>query len=776
MLVMQRFFEESIRAAAAARRSPDVQGGPRRRHMSDVPEVLRAELAGRYRVERELGAGGMATVYLAHDLKHDRQVAIKLLHAELATALGAERFLTEIRTTARLQHPHILPLLDSGDANGQPYFVMPYVQGESLRDRLSREKRLPVDEAVHITREIGDALEYAHQAGIMHRDVKPENILLSGGHALLADFGVARPMRTDNRSHRTGTGIVVGTAGYMSPEQAAGERDLGPPTDQYALGCVAYEMLAGEPPFAGPTVQSIIAKRLTTDPTRLRVLRAAIPASVEAAVQKALARDPVDRYPAVAGFVRALATSGAVPAPAARPELSVAVLPFVNLSAERENEYFSDGVTEDIITQLSKISSLKVISRTSVMRFKGTSEGLRQIGDTLGVGTVVEGSVRRAGDRLRITAQLIDVRTDAHLWAETYDRRLTDVFEIQSDVAQRISDALRARLTPEERSRVQQVVTADIEAYNLTLLGRHYWHWWTEEGFRKSIECFDQAIARDPSYAPAHAGRGLAYASLSLGYWSVTGGTFRLQAEQALGRALEIDPTLGEAMAWRAQLHMQYDYAWERAEAMLQRAVEVDPNSASVHDVYGNFLAANGRHRESARQFEMAVALDPLSYLILANAALCAHRAREFAKAREFFEREIALSPELPMGYGLLGMTAMQLGQVDDALAAERKAAAIYGLLGYPFLAVACAASGQRDEAFALLAQCEEARTTQNVWLVGLAMAYAQLGETNLALTRLEEACEARDFWMVWLKVQPELDPLRGEPRFQRLLRTVHLE
>jgi serine/threonine-protein kinase len=297
----------------------------------------------------------------------------------------------------------------------------------------------------------------------------------------------------------------------------------------------------------------------------------------------------------------------------------------------------------------------------------------------------------------------------------------------------------------------------------------------TEEGIRKGIGCFDQAIRRDASYAPAHAGRGLAYGYLSLGYFSVTGGAFRHEAERALGRALELDPMLAEAMASSAMLLMQYDYAWERAEAMLQRAIEVDPNCASAHECYGNALAATGRHREAARQFELAVELDPLSYPIIANAALCAHRARDFTKAAQYFDRAISLNPELPMGHALRAMTAMQMGQPDVALAAARKAAP-YGHPADLFLAAPFAVSGKRHEALALLARCEETRATKNIWLVAMAMAYAQLGEIDLALTRLEEAYEARDFWMVWLKVQPEFDPLRAEPRFQRLLRQVHLE
>lgn len=746
--------------------------------MTGAPGGLWSVLAGRYRLERELGRGGMAIVYLAHDLRHSRAVAVKVLGEHLAATLGKDRFLREISIAANLTHPHILPLHDSGEADGRLFYVMPYVTGDSLRARLRRERQLPVEEALLVARDVGDALAYAHRLGVVHRDVKPENILLADGHALLTDFGIARAAVTSGitQSALTGAGMAIGTVEYMSPEQAAGEQDVGPASDQYALACVVYEMLAGEVPFAGPTPQSVIAKRLVGSPAPLRVLRSSVPQGVEAAVTKALAREAIDRFSRVADFVGALTSAAPAPVQYVRPGLSLAVLPFANLSAAAEDEFFSDGITEDIITQLSKISALKVISRTSVMRFKKTTSDLRDVAAALGVANILEGSVRRAGNRLRITAQLIDGRTDQHLWADTYDRLLTDVFDIQSEVARAIAGALRARLTPEERSRLVNVEAVDVDTYNDTLLGRHYWHRWTEEGFHESIACLDRAIARTASYAPAHTWRGLAYATLSLGYWSEPAGTFRRQAEESLRRALELDPTLGDAMAWSANLAMQYGHDWERAERTLQRASQADPNSASVHDVYGNLLAATGRHRESAREFETALSLDPLSYFILANAGLCAHRARAFSRAAELFQRQIALSPELPMGHGLLALTLAQMGRHNEAAEAGRRCAALYGVTGDVIAALAVAGAGLADEARQRLSECEQARSHRSVWLVGLAMAYAAIGELDSALARLEEAYETRDFWMVWLKVQPELDPLRDDARFRALLRKVHLE
>src|SRR5438034_2782706 len=467
---------------------------------TDQRDRLNAALAGRYVIERELGSGGMATVYLAHDVKHHRRVAVKVLRPEVAAALGPDRFLREVEIAARLNHPHILALYDSGKANGFLFYVMPYVAGESLRHRLAREKQLPVEEALGITRDIASALGHAHAQNVIHRDVKPENILLYEGEAMVADFGIALAVSAAAGERLTEIGLAVGTPEYMSPEQALGERELDARSDVYSLGCVLYELLAGEPPYTGRTAQAILAKRFADPVPTVRRLRSAIPTGVEQALMKALARAPAGRFASAGAFGDALGAAAA-----GRPRTpSVAVLPFLSLSADPENEYFADGVTEDVIAQLSKVGALQVISRTSVMPFKKREHGLREIAATLQVATLLEGSVRRAGDRVRIVAQLIDAETDQHLWAETYDRQLTDIFVIQSDVALRIAGALEAELTADERTQIRRGPTTDLQAYQLYLKGRHCFFRFTQEGIRKGIEYFPQAIVKDPSYGLAH--------------------------------------------------------------------------------------------------------------------------------------------------------------------------------------------------------------------------------------------------------------------------------
>jgi eukaryotic-like serine/threonine-protein kinase len=388
---------------------------------TDALAHLKAALADRYRIERELGRGGMATVFLAEDLKHHRQVAIKVFRSELTSLLGTGRFVREVEIASKLNHPHILPLYDSGDADGVLYYVMPYIKGDSLRRKLDRERQLSVDGALDVARQVASALGHAHAHDVLHRDIKPENILLHEGEAMLADFGIALASSATVEQRLTETGVVIGTPDYMSPEQAMSEKTLDARSDVYSLGCVLYEMLAGEPPYPGPNARARLAKHVMAPIPAVRRLRAAVPAGVEHALTKALAKDPADRFDSAKAFADALT----VPARARPP--AVAVLPFLNLSADPNNEYFTDGITEDVIAHLSKIRALKVISRTSVMPFKNRQQSLKEIGAILGATTLLDGSVRRVGDRVRIVAELIDVDTDQHLWVETYDRQLTDI-------------------------------------------------------------------------------------------------------------------------------------------------------------------------------------------------------------------------------------------------------------------------------------------------------------------------------------------------------------
>jgi len=429
--------------------------------VSDPLARLRVALAERYTIDRELGRGGTGIVCLAQDQKHHRQVAIKVLKPELAAALGRERFLREIETAAALNHPHILPLHDSGEADGFLYYVIPYVEGESLRDRLDRERQLALEYALQIAREVADALSYAHSHNVLHRDIKPENILLSAGHALVTDFGIARAITAGGGGQLTEVGTLVGTPTYMSPEQIDGSQYIDGRADIYSLGCVLFEMLVGEPPFKGSTLTAVIANRLSAPAPSPRVFRELVPEAVDATVRKAMANLPADRFSTAAHFAEALGTlRPAEPAPAPVPDRSIAVLPFKNQSSDPESEYFSDGIAEEIINALAQLPGLHVAARTSSFAFKSKAADIAEVGAKLKVATVLDGSVRKAGNRVRITAQLVSVSDGYHLWSERYDSELDDVFAIQDHIARAIAQRFEVMLASPTGRFAQQMATA----------------------------------------------------------------------------------------------------------------------------------------------------------------------------------------------------------------------------------------------------------------------------------------------------------------------------
>jgi serine/threonine-protein kinase len=431
--------------------------------MADILDRLKTALADRYQIERELGSGGMATVYLAHDLKHDRQVALKVMRPELSAILGGERFLREISIAAKLNHPHILALYDSGSADGFLYYVMPHVEGESLRSKIEREKQLSIDEAVALTRQVALALEYAHQQAVIHRDIKPENILLHRDEAVVADFGIALAVTAAGGERLTETGLSLGTPEYMSPEQAAGGGELDARADIYSLGAVLYEMLTGEPPQTGATVQAIIAKLLSEPPTQPSVVRDSVPEVLDRAIMKALAKVPADRFDSAARFAASLTAEVVKREDEVK---SIVVLPFENLSPDPDNQYFADGLTEELITDLSQVSRLRVVSRTSTMMLKGARKSIQTIAREIGVQYALEGTVRKAETTLRITAQLIDTSCDAHVWAGKFSGTVDDAFDIQERVSREIVDALKVKLTPEEDRQISARPVDNVAAYD----------------------------------------------------------------------------------------------------------------------------------------------------------------------------------------------------------------------------------------------------------------------------------------------------------------------
>jgi serine/threonine protein kinase/Tfp pilus assembly protein PilF len=738
--------------------------------VADVPGPLASALQDRYRLERELGQGGMATVYLAHDLRHDRPVALKVLHSELAHALGPERFQREIRLAARLQHPHILSVHDSGEAAGLLWFTMPFVDGESLRERLRRETQLPVEEALQITREIASALSYSHARGVIHRDIKPENILLSNGTAMLADFGIARALDPAEGPQLTGTGLAIGTAAYMSPEQGDAEHQLDARSDIYSLGTVLYEMLAGEPPFTGPTSWAVIARRLSGTVPRLRPVRPTVPEGVERAVMKALALAKADRFATAEEFATALSKSDVV-----RPTLpSVAVLPFLNLSADPENEYFADGITEDVIAQLSKIRALKVISRTSVMRFKKREQSLREIGATLEATTLLEGSVRRVADRVRIVAQLIDVETDQHLWADTYDRQLTDIFVIQTDVALRIAAALRAELSVDERIRIRKEPTSDLEAYQLYLQGRHCYIRYTEEGLRRGIEYFERAVAKDPNYAMAYVGLALAYAEL--------GETGALRPDEAYRRgkeaavkALDLDSELGEAHCVLAVIKFVSDFDWAGAEREFKRALELTPGNADTYDLYGRFCSALERYDEAIAMQKRAQELDPLVHRVdLATVLL---RAGSYDEALRTAMSAIELDPHYARGHATVGWAFVKKGLYDKGLAHLKTAVSLSpgDTLWLAQLGQVYGLTGDVAKARDVLRQLEDLSRQKYVSPYHLAYVLTGLGEQEKAIDCLERAYEDRAGAVYGIKGSFLFTTLHSHPRFTALLSRMNL-
>jgi TolB-like protein/Flp pilus assembly protein TadD len=688
--------------------------------------------------------------------------------------LGPDRFTREIRVAAALNHPHILPLYDSGEAGGRLFYVMPYVRGGSLRDRLAAERQIATDEAVALVRQVASALDHAHAHGLIHRDIKPENILIHEGEAMVTDFGIALAAATAPDDRLTQTGLMVGTPYYMSPEQAAGERTLDARSDVYSLGCVLYELLAGEPPHAAPTPRGVIVRRFSEPAPRIRRLRPTVPAAVDEAIARALALDPADRFPSAAGLADALA--GRV-APVRAPRLpSVAVLPFQNLSTDPENEFFADGITEDVIAQLSKIRSLKVIGRGSVMRFKSREQSLREIGVTLDVATLLEGSVRRAGSRVRIVAQLIDAETDRHRWAETYDRDLTDIFAIQTDVALQIAGSLEAELTHEERNRIRKEPTDDVQAYQRYLQAKHCLTRWTQEGVDQALKHLEEAVARDPAFALAHATIGWVYLDIGLAVaGSLPSGEAFERARAAVGRALELDPALAEAHAVLGHLKYVCDYDWAGAEAELKRAIELNPNSGEAYDFYGLMLSALERYDEAIEMQQRAHAVDPLAHRM--DIVTTFLRAGRYDEALRAVTRVIEVEPHLALAHLTLGWIHLLTGKPDEGIAELRKAVSLSAdnTLYLAQLGQALAGVGRTDEAREVLRRLEELSRRRYVSPYHMAYIHTGLGEYDRAMDWLERAYEERAGGVFGVKGSFLFAPLRSHPRFQALLGKMNL-
>jgi len=742
--------------------------------MSELQQRLDNGLAGRYTLERELGQGGMALVFLARDLRHDRKVALKVLRPEISAEIGAERFLREIKMAAGLTHPHILPVYDSGQADGLLFYVMPNMEGRSLRERLDAERQLPIDEALRITREVATALDYAHRHNVIHRDIKPENILLHEGNAMVADFGIGKAM--SGVASVTRTGLAIGTPAYMSPEQASGEQDIDGRSDIYGLGCVLYEMLTGEVPFTGPTAQAIMSKRFLSPVPHVKAMRD-VPEGLDQVVTRALARTPVDRFATAGQFAEALRSDGGLhrtPPEASRPsaaQKSIAVLPLANMSADPENEYFSDGMSEEIINALAKVPGLQVASRTPCFSLKGKGLDIRQVGEKLGVASVLEGSVRKVGNKIRITAQLINVENGYHLWSETYDRQLEDVFAIQDEISRAIVDALKLRLTGAAAE--VMVPTQNLEAYSLYLKARFFFNKFTEAGLRKGLELYQQALLQDPGYARAHAGIADSWCTLA-DDWVAPEVAFP-QAKAAATLALKLDPNLPEALTSLGKVLGWHEWKFSEAADALRRAVAASPSYAEAHWTLGSVLPTVGQLTEAIAEMRTSASLDPMVHRSSRWVARFLLYAGDYKGCIEQSHKTIELVETNFLSYLDIGSAYLAKGDGEEALEWFRRGQALpTSVRAYDaHLVRALAALGRGEEGEAIMARLEEESRQHYVRGEIVAMGYGALGEFDRAFAHLERAFHDRSSGLIYIHVDPGYGPLRQDPRFADLVARI---
>ena len=730
----------------------------------------------RYTVERELGRGGMAMVYLARDRKHDRPVAIKVLRPEIVSGETAQRFLREIQILARLQHPHILALLDSGstdESQPRPFYVMPYVEGETLRQRLVREGPLPLAEALRLVREAGEALHYAHGEGLIHRDVKPENVLLSQGHALVADFGIARAAGLAAIEPLTRPGLSMGTPAYMSPEQVEGERDVDARADQYSLACVLYELLAGQPPFTGPSFAAVLSRQLLAPVPPLTTIRPGIPGSVGRAIERALAKAPADRFGDVLEFLAAVEAKEAPEAPAAPPRKSIVVLPFANLSPDPENAYFADGLMEEVIADLSRVGALTVISRTSSVKLRETGWDLRRIGRELNVRYALEGSVRRAGAALRITAQLIDTETDAHLWGEKYSGTVEDVFDLQERLSRRIVEALEITLSPPEDREIAERPIADVRAFEYYQRARQEYYRYSSEGMAAARALAEHGLAVVGPNEALYGMLGTVYA------WSPTvlGGdeeTTLREAERCARRAFELNPGSAQGLSIMGQIAYRRGQPGE-AVRLLTQACAADPNNPdAMHQLAGAYLLG-GRIGPMRQVLTRLVELDPLTASNHCLLGLSWSLGGDAPKALPSHLRAIELDPRSTICRVCAGVALVAAGREAEAAGQfewlERQPSD--DSLAALALRFRRGLAGDRAAVLSPPGAAERAMAeSDEYWAYLMAGAYALVGEADQALSWLEHAVTVRGWidYVYFTRHDRFLESLRPTPQFQELM------
>ena len=733
---------------------------------------------GPYKIVSQLGSGGMGVVYTAHDPRLDRRVAIKLLPPDLTRDETAKRrFLQEAKAASALDHPNICNIHEINETpDGQLYLVMAHYEGETLKERIARGP-LELNDALDIAIQVGQGLAEAHGAGIVHRDIKPANLLVTKtGVVKILDFGLAKLAGSEGM---TQTGTTLGTVAYMSPEQLRGE-EVDQRTDIWSLGVVLFEMVAGSRPFKGERLEAVSVNVLQSQPPSLAGSRAGVSADLERLVTRALVKPVADRYQAVTdllGELRMLQSAGAATTVTSTQSdvPSIAVLPFDDMSPQKDQDYFCEGMAEEIINALTGLEGLRVAARTSSAQCKRQDLNLAQIGRELNVGAVLEGSVRKAGNRLRITAQLINVGDGFHLWSERYDRDMDDVFAVQDDIARTVVEKLKVKLLSVPETALIRQPTDNPEAYNLCLQGRYQFLKLTGPGLEKALGCFAQVLALEPDYAQAHAGIAHTYAGQATMSLAAPQAVMP-RAREAVLKALAIDETEPYAHGALAFVLHWYEWDWAGAERAYRRALELNPAYTHARTVYAMLLGQMGRTDEAVAEARSAVERDPLAIdgrfmlaLVLAQTGRCEEAIAET-------QAGIELDPHHPMLYQALGHALAGLGRYDEAVDAFRQE--VTGSPGdrYPLahLGWALGLAGQRPKALTILEDLKRRR--QQAYAGGSLLVWVcvGLGEHDQAMLWLQEAAEERDGQMPWLKCWSLFDPLRSDPRFQALLKKMN--
>ncbi len=738
--------------------------------------------ANKYRIGGEIGRGGMGVVFKAEDTKLKRPVALKLLPFELLYSPEAkERFIREAQAAAALDHPNICTVYEVEEQDGQAYIAMAYIDGKSLKARIAQGP-LKVDEALEIALQVADGLEEAHRKGIVHRDIKPANIMLTAkSQAKILDFGLAR---LESAGDLTRTAMVMGTVAYMSPEQAQGHK-VDHRTDIWSFGCTLYEMLAGRSPFQGGHEQAVFQAIVHGDPRPITDLRRDIPAKIDKILARCLQKDLRNRFPDAGSLIEDLKTvdlRDIVTSPSLSPRKnapSIAVLPFTDMSPKKDQDYFGEGIAEELINALAHIQELRVVARTSAFALKGMNLDIREIGRMLNVKAVLEGSIRKAGNRLRITAQLINVEDGFHLWSERFDREMVDIFAIQDEISLAIVEHLKVSLRLGEKTALKKRSTDDPEAYNLYLKGLYFYARPSPDSLSKALNSFQAAIDKDPNFALAYAGMAGVFAGL---------GNLNLappaemwpKAKAALQKALSLDNNLAEAHAGAAALEFFYEWDWDAAGRSFDRVLSLNPGDAMSHGQRGWFCLNRKRFDEAIREIKQALELDPLMplyYVWSVGLHVAVGRPdealQEFAKAME-------IDPNSGLAYFHAGTAYARKGLLDEALDTFEKGKRLVVFPGWAEanLGLTYLKKGDREKAARILEEMIEDRNKINVSATNIAWLAGALGKLDLAFEFLDKAYEERDTLMAFIHIYTEwiCPAISADPRFKDVLIKMKLD